>query len=259
MRILDVSVHVRFCRSRLVLLYRGIHDIDDTVDRNTGLTHLGNHPAKRAYRPGQHGIIGNKSDKGTGTDLSAYAENGAEYQDQHDLQAGNEIARAPEERHQIHQAHPQSGVFLVLRLKTVLLELLPSECAHDTHTGQILLRDGREHTLLHIAFAEPGSDLVVEIHRIQHDDRQAESREDRQLDVHAVHKSKTHNDQDHDTDQRNELLGNEDTDTVHVRGASLDDIAGLVLHVPGEGELLDVRKKNIAHPLHQSLCSLVIH
>ena len=78
------------------------------------------------------------------------------------------------------------------------------------------------------------------------DDRDCHHRDDGELYVHRNHERKRERQKDTDAHHVHELIGNEAAHGVYIRCAALDDIAGLVFHMPGKRQALDVRKEQVS-------------
>ena len=65
--------------------------------------------------------------------------------------------------------------------------------------------------------------------------------------VHGGHEGHGQNEQNQGTEHRSQLLGQEVFGGLNVGSTPLDDIAGAVFHVPGEGQVLDVGIEGITH------------
>ena len=253
----DVAVHGRLQCIRIVLFLFRVHDIADPVDADAGLGHFGNHAAQLAHRPDQHSVIGKESDKlagGHGIFLPQ-AEDHAEDDHQHDLYPGEDIRRAPEEGHQPAKLHPQVRVEIVLLTEAVPLIALPAESPHHADAGQVLLHHGGELAFVLVAFLEALAELMMEEQGIPDDNRQRNHGDQRQGHVHAEHEDHGHDQHEQDAHQDDQLLGNEIPRRVDVRRTALDDIAGMVLHMPLEGQPLDMIEQRIPHVLHQGFAA----
>ena len=73
----------------------------------------------------------------------------------------------------------------------------------------------------------------------------------RQGNVHPQHENDTHSQQHQDADQVGHLLGNKIPCGIDVTGAPLNDVPGVMLHVPGEGETLNMGIQGVPHGLDQ--------
>ena len=106
----DIAVHRRFLRIRRVFFFLCVHDIADPVDTDAGLGHFTDHPAQLPHRPDQHTVVTDKGDKLTRRHTPVQAEQDAEDHHQHNLHAGQDVRRAPEESHQPSEFHPQGCI-----------------------------------------------------------------------------------------------------------------------------------------------------
>ena len=94
---------------------------------------------------------------------------------------------------------------------------------------------------------------MVKTKGIEDDDRNGEHDDERQLRIHPQHEDQREQQKQEDPDQVGHLLGEKSLQGFDVGGAALNDVAGAVLHVPGIGEALDMRKETVAHGLDQRL------
>ena len=91
----------------------------------------------------------------------------------------------------------------------------------------------------------------MEQHGIENDHRHGSQGDQRQGHIHAHHEDHGQHQQNQNAQQVGHLLGNEVAGGINIRGAALDDVAGTVLHMPAERQVLDVTKEGIAHGFHQ--------
>ena len=96
----------------------------------------------------------------------------------------------------------------------------------------------------------------MEVGGIAHDDGNAGQRHHGKPPVHAEHEAQTQHQQHRDPEKLHQLLGNKVADHIHVGSAALDDVAGLVFHVPREGQALDMGEQIVAHGAHEGFRSL---
>ena len=148
--------------------------------------------------------------------------------------------------------YPQIGVVGVLFFKTVFFKFLTAEGAHYTDTGEVFLCNGGQDSFVLVAFLEAATDAGVEKGRITDDDWNRAQGDEGEAAIHGEHEGQRQSHQNDDSDDGGELLSNEDFDAFHVGGAALNDVSGLVFHVPSEGELLYMGKKLITHGLHET-------
>ena len=252
----NIPVHGGTQGQALLLLLLAAHDIGDAVHRHARLAHLRDHAAEHAHRPGHHRAVGQESDVGAGEHLPPDAVDRAEHDHEQDLHTGEHVAHAPELGQRLGELHPEAGVILVLPKEAVPLAALGPEGAHDPHAGQVLLRHGGEDALVFVGLEEGFADLAVEMEGAHDDVGHGQHGDQRQLPAHGEHEAQRQSQQDHDADDVGHLLGHKVLHRVDVRGAALDDVAGVVLHVPGEGQALDVGKKAVPHGLDQCLGGL---
>ena len=96
----------------------------------------------------------------------------------------------------------------------------------------------------------------MEQQRIDDDDREHNCRHERQLPVHKRHAHEREHDHCHGAEYGDELLFKEGLDTLNVRGAALDDIAGGVLHMPLPRQVLDVVVQQVPAGLDECFARL---
>ena len=113
----------------------------------------------------------------------------------------------------------------------------------DTSKSKIAFDEAKKYALGLVTGGVALADGVVEQQRIDDDDREHDRRHERQLPVHKRHAHEREHDHCHSAEHGDELLFKEGLDTLNVRGAALDDIAGGVILVPGksgdDGEFSD--------------------
>ncbi len=100
---------------------------------------------------------------------------------------------------------------------------------------------------------------MMEDERVQHDHRNEQKRDQCHRTVDAGHKNKGHHDEDHYAQKLGQLFRDKGPDRLHVRGAALDDVSGLILIVPCERETQDVREQLVSHRLEQRLRASGVH
>ena len=252
----DIAVHGQLLRVRPVLLAGGVENFTDTGHGNARLAHLGDHAAQTAHGGNAHGVIDGEGDELALGHFAAHAQNAADQHDEHRLDAGRRVADGPEVRKRAAQAHPERGIVLILLFKALPLVFLAAKGAHYAHAGQILLRDGGQHALGFVAGGVALPDGVVEQQRIDDDDREHDRRHERQLPVHKRHAHERKHDHCHSAEHGDELLFKEGLDTLNVRGAALDDIAGGVLHMPLPRQVLDVVVQQVPAGLDECFARL---
>ena len=258
----DIAVHRLFLRVGRVPLDRCIEHLGDTRDGDACLAHFGNDPAEAAHRPDDHTVINGEGDEVALRHFAAHAQKASEDHDKHRLKTARHIADCPEIRHHAAELDPEAGVFLILLLEALALELLLPERAHHAHAGQIFLCNGGEHALRLVALREAVADGVVEQDGIGHDDREHDDWHQRQLPVHEQHTHQRQHDQHQNAENRHELLLKEGLDALHIGGTALDDIAGRIGHVPLPRKMLDVMIQQIAARFHErfaGLCAVKVH
>ncbi len=168
---------------------------------------------------------------------------------------GEDIRRGPEEGHEPAQLYPQAGIEGVLLFKPVPLVALPAEGPHHPDAGEVLLHHGGEPALVLIALLEALAELMMEKDGIPDDDRQGSHGDEGQGHVHAQHEDHGHDQHDKNPDEAGHLLGDEIAGGVDIAGAALDDIPGVVLHMPLEGQAGNMAVKGIPHILHQGFAA----
>ena len=252
----DIPVQGRRAGVGLVVLFGGIHDVLDTVDGNPCLAHFGDGAAQRTHGPDQHGIVGNEGNQLAGGHIAPDAHHGAQHDNEHDLDHAHTVTDGPEMAQRTAQFDPQIGHVLVFLVEALFFIQLPAEGANHPHAGQVFLRDGGKPAFAFVALGEALGNMAMEVGGIAHHDGDAGQRHHRQPPVHADHEAQTQHQQHRDPEQLHQLLGNEVADHIHVGGTALDDVAGLVFHMPRKGQTLDVGEQIVAHGAHESLGSL---
>ena len=180
------------------------------------------------------------------------AEYRAEDHHQHNLNAGEQVRRAPEPAEYPGHLHPKGGVVVVLLLELINFRAFQTECPNHPHAGEVLLGHSREFALVFVAFLPALVDALVEVHRIENDQRHRDQRQQSQFHVHRQHKGNRQHQHNHNAENGGQLLRKEVFHRIDVRGAALDDVAGAVFHVPREGQVLDVTEETVTHGLDQS-------
>ena len=156
--------------------------------------------------------------------------------------------------------NPEIRVDLVSLLKALAFSGFRRERPHDAHARQILLHSGGDFALLFVALHKSFFHFLAEEDGVRQDEGDRRHSDGSHRDVHREHEGNSHRHEDRDAQYGGELLRNKRADAVHVRGAALEDVAGVVLHVPGERQAGDVRKQLVAHALDEVLgCSRVEH
>ena len=147
---------------------------------------------------------------------------------------------------------------VVLLTEFVDFRPFPSKGPDHPDAGEIFLGHGGELALVLVAFHEAVVDLLVEMGGIGDDQGRRNQGNKGQRRVHGHHEGDGQDQQDQDAENTGQLLGQEVLGGLNVRGAALDDVAGLVFHVPGEGQPLDVGEQPVPHGLDQGLGGLGI-
>ncbi len=245
----DIAAEVGSQPGRVILLLLFLQNVIDTVDGHAGLAHFGKDASQATDWPDQGGVIRDKRHKGADRDVSAYRFNGAKHQNGHDLKAGKQIAEAPIHAHNIAEIDPHISPFVVLLVKPVDFIGFPAKGANNPHTGQVLLHGGGQGTLCLIRFAEPFGDFTVKNKRIGDDNGDKSQRHPGEFGVHRKHQAHGKNNQEHNADNLQHLTGNKVAHDLNIRGAALNDITGLVFHMPVIRELLNVGEKLFPDPL----------
>ena len=163
----NVPVHRGAHGIRFVLLHGGIHNVKHTVDGHTSLAQLRDHSAQLTDGPHQHGVVGNEGDVLALQQRALDAEYCAEDHHQHNLDAGEQVRRAPESAEDLCHLHPEGGVVVVLPLEFINLDPLQTKGTDNPHTGEVLLGHCRELALVFVAFLPALVDAAVEIHRVE--------------------------------------------------------------------------------------------
>ena len=184
----DISVQQRLtCVGKIFFFFR-IHDRRNALDRNTRLGHFSYHPAQHTDRPGEHSIVGNKSNVFARGHLAADAEHCAENDHQHYLDAGKNILRAPVKAEDFRQPDPKTRIVFVMSFKTVSFPALAPESTDNPHTCQILLHHVGKFAFILVAFQESFPDFPVENNGVDNDKRHGNSRYHCKFPVHGKHK-----------------------------------------------------------------------
>ena len=247
----DVPVHRRFGGVGRVLLDRGFENLAETVDGDARLAHFGDDAPKTAHRADEHRVIERERHELARRQVAVHARDGAEHDHKQDLQAARKVAHRPEVGERAGKADPALGIFVVLRLEPVALKLFAPERTHDAHAREVFLRDRGENALVLVALGKPRADLVVEEHRIEHDDRRNDPRDNGELRVHHRHKRQRKDNAHDDLENGDELLLKKHFDAFHVACAALDDVAGRMLGVPLPRQAFDVVEELIARSLDE--------
>ena len=246
-------MHICISRFSAVLLLARVHDLADTRDRDARLAHLGNDAAKASDWPHEHRIVRHKSDIVADRDRPAHREQRADDHDRQRLQAGDEIAGAPERAHEERQLAARLRLHFILRLEALPLVHLAAERADDADAGEVLLRDRGQPALLLVDDEEASADLPMEEKRIRNDYGYKRRRVERQPAADPGHEVDREREQEARSRKSGQLLREEPAQRLHVRGAALDDVAGVVFRVPGERQPLDVPEHVVPDRLHESL------
>ena len=133
---------------------------------------------------------------------------------------------------------------------------LPAEGAHHPHAGEVFLGHGGKLALVLIAVGEALVNLLVENQGIQKHHRHGNQRDQRQKGVHGQHEDHGQHQQNQNPEDGGHLLGEEIAGGVDVGGTALNDVAGPVFHVPGEGQALNVIEQLVPHALDQGFGGL---
>ena len=88
---------------------------------------------------------------------------------------------------------------------------------------------------------------------IQDHDRYERCRYQRQLKIDAYHKIQRQRYQHAYPEKRSHLLGNKGLDCLHVGGASLQYVSGMIFLIPGNRQIFYMRKQLIPYGLYESL------
>ena len=249
----NVPVHGRLLGIRAVFLLFGVQDVEQPGGADGGLAQFRQQPPQVPGGPHQHGVVGGKGQKlpfCQGAPL--HKEHPGHNDDQH-LEPGEKVPQAPVEAHHFAQAHPQVGEFFIFFVKAVDLIALPAKGPHHPHAGEVFLHQGGEAALAFVGGLEllPGDD--VKDQGGGHDHRHKAAHDQGELHVHGEHQRQGHQDQQHGAHHLHQLVADKVAHQVHVLGAALDDVAGLVGVVPGVGQALDVVEQGVPHPGHRAL------
>ena len=160
--------------------------------------------------------------------------------DSHDLDSRHEVPRAPVDAHQPSHLDPEVREGVVFFVKALDLIHFPSECAHHTHTGEILLNLGGEFAFRLICQQETSGNSRVEECRVTHDQRNKEQYNQGQAQIHRKHDCEIEHDQKYDADNLHELRTDKVSDNLNVVRAALNNISCLMLYMPGIGKPLNV-------------------
>ena len=251
----DISIHGGIHGIGVIGFHGRIHNIEDTVNGNTGLAHFRDHTTQLTDGPDQHGIVGDEGNVRAFCQTAADTKVRTENHNQHHLNAGEDVGYTPEAAHDFCHFHPQGGIVAVLLRKFLQFLLFLTEGTHHPHAGKIFLRHGRELSLVFVTFHEGRIKLVVKVDGVADDQGHRNQRNDGQHAVHGSHEGNGQNQQDYNAENTGQLLGQEVFRGFNVRGAALNDITGTVFHVPGEGEMLNVGKQPVTHGFDQSFGS----
>ena len=109
-----------------------------------------------------------------------------------------------------------------------------------------------------VADPEPDSHPALIYERVQEYYRRGYQRYQSEFHVHGEHESHRQDQHDKDPDDGCHLLRYESAEHVNIRGASLDDVPGVVLHMPLKGQPLYMGEQGVSHGLGESLRALGI-
>ena len=69
--------------------------------------------------------------------------------------------------------------------------------------------------------------------------------------MHGQHEGHREYQQNDNAEQGGQLFGQKIPGCVDIRSAALNDVAGAVMHMPGEGKVLDMGKEPVPHSFDQ--------
>ena len=167
------------------------------------------------------------------------------------MQTRDKVAHRPEGAHKLHEPHPKGGVGLVLFGEAAALVGFLSESPHDPYARQIFLHDGRHNALFGVCLHECPAYLSVKKSRITHDDGYERRCRHREQTVYLSHEHGAYYDEENYPRKGGHIHRYELLYGIDVRGAALQNIACLVLSVPGHRQTVGVGKEQIAYALHE--------
>ena len=116
-------------------------------------------------------------------------------------------------------------------------------------------RQGGQSTLFLVALQKGGADLLMEPERVADQNGHAGKGDQPQRQADAEQKDQGEHDGDDHAQQGDQLVGQEGLDHLHVGGAPLDDVAGLMGAVPLAAQMLNVAEQLVPHGLDKGLAA----
>ena len=194
----DVAMHVGFACAGSVLLFLGIHDVGEPLQRHAGLGHLRQHAAESSDREAQHAIVGDEGDVFSRGHAAFDRKHSPEACHQQDLQAAEDVLDGEEAAHDVRHVHPKIRVDLIGLLEALALSGVCREGPHDAHARQVFLYGGGDFALLLVALHKPFFHLFAEEDGIRQDEGDRRHGDGSHRCVHREHEGDAHRHEDGD-------------------------------------------------------------
>ena len=188
--------------------------------------------------------------------LAADGHHRAEQKTAQQLRAAENVGDRPEERVDGEQLLAAQEFVLVAAVEFFDLVCLAGECLHHAHAAQVLLQGGRKHRVLLLVGFIGFGDLLEENQRGCQDERHRDDREQRQAHIDLQQRDEVDDEEQRDAPDADGLVVVKAAQRVHVRGAALDQLAGVGFGMVGEGQVLDVVVEVIAQAFNAAFSGL---
>ena len=244
----DVPVHGRLLGILAVFLLLGVQDLKQTGGADRGFAQLSQQPSQVPRGPPQHGGIGGEGQEFSRGQFAPLHKEHASHNDHQHLEAGQEVAQAPVEAHNLAQPDPVVGELFIFFVKAVDFIAFPAEGPHHSDAGEVLLDEGGEPSLALVGGLElfAGDDKEDQVGNDQH--RHKAEHQQGKLYIEGEHHHQGYHNEQHGAHHFHQLVADKVADELHVLGATLDDVTGGMSVVPGVGQPLDVGKQRVADP-----------